>query len=132
MGEVFEKVADVYDVMNDVMSAGVHRVWKDHFVSHLSPQPGLKLLDMAGGTGDISFRVMDAIACCQPLITTRQTTGGDKADSVTTANPRSSITVSDINPSMLEVGQKRAIDRGYFAPPYDGRSLNLFSIHRLI
>mmetsp|Transcript_2806 Transcript_2806/g.8783 ORF Transcript_2806/g.8783 Transcript_2806/m.8783 type:complete len:350 (+) Transcript_2806:107-1156(+) len=122
VGEVFEKVADVYDVMNDVMSAGVHRVWKDHFVSRLSPQPGLKLLDMAGGTGDISFRVMDAIACCQPLITTRHASG-DKAGSVTTAILRSSVTVSDINPSMLEVGQKRAIDRGYFSPPYDAIDL---------
>ena len=49
-------VAKQYDVMNDVMSAGVHRVWKEQFVAALNPQPGMKLLDVAGGTGDIAFR----------------------------------------------------------------------------
>jgi ubiE/COQ5 methyltransferase family len=89
-------------------------------VSRLGPQPGLNLLDMAGGTGDISFRVMDAIACCQPLAT--PSSSGSSGYSPTTL-PRSSVTVSDINPSMLEVGHKRAVDRGYFSPPYDGRSM---------
>ena len=44
-------MADKYDLMNDAMSAGVHRVWKDHFVEQLCPEPGTKLLDVAGGTG---------------------------------------------------------------------------------
>ena len=48
---VFHNVADSYDVMNDAMSAGVHRLWKDHFVKTLDPRPGDKLLDVAGGTG---------------------------------------------------------------------------------
>lgn len=51
VGEVFHRVADKYDLMNDVMSAGVHRWWKDEFVRMLSPPPGSQLLDVAGGTG---------------------------------------------------------------------------------
>jgi demethylmenaquinone methyltransferase/2-methoxy-6-polyprenyl-1,4-benzoquinol methylase len=51
VGEVFHNVANKYDVMNDVMSAGVHRLWKESFVNALNPQPGMKLLDVAGGTG---------------------------------------------------------------------------------
>ena len=49
--DVFHNVADKYDLMNDAMSAGVHRIWKDHFVEQLCPDPGTKLLDVAGGTG---------------------------------------------------------------------------------
>ena len=48
---MFENVASSYDVMNDAMSAGVHRLWKDHFVRRLAPTPGTKLVDVAGGTG---------------------------------------------------------------------------------
>jgi ubiquinone/menaquinone biosynthesis C-methylase UbiE len=51
VGQVFHNVADKYDLMNDLMSAGVHRVWKDHFVTKLAPTPGTKILDVAGGTG---------------------------------------------------------------------------------
>lgn len=56
--EVFENVATRYDLMNDVMSGGVHRLWKDHFMRRLSPLPGTKLVDVAGGTGDIAFRFL--------------------------------------------------------------------------
>ncbi|MCP1336449.1 class I SAM-dependent methyltransferase [Futiania mangrovi] len=55
---VFETVASRYDVMNDVMSLGVHRLWKDAMVSWLNPRPGVRLLDVAGGTGDIARRVL--------------------------------------------------------------------------
>ena len=48
---VFENVAKRYDLMNDLMSGGIHRLWKDHFVSRLAPSPGIRLLDLAGGTG---------------------------------------------------------------------------------
>lgn len=51
MYEVFKNVAEKYDLMNDVMSAGVHRLWKDEFIRTLAPLPGTKLLDVAGGTG---------------------------------------------------------------------------------
>ncbi|TMM52558.1 bifunctional demethylmenaquinone methyltransferase/2-methoxy-6-polyprenyl-1,4-benzoquinol methylase UbiE [Sulfitobacter sabulilitoris] len=55
---VFSSVASKYDIMNDVMSAGVHRLWKDAMMDWLAPRPGQKLLDVAGGTGDISFRFL--------------------------------------------------------------------------
>lgn len=84
--EVFSRVADKYDVMNDFMSGGVHRLWKRAFVRRIRPQAHHDVLDVAGGTGDISFLMYKA---GQP-----------------------NITVSDINPDMLKVGQARAADRG--------------------
>ncbi len=55
---VFNSVASKYDIMNDVMSVGIHRIWKDAMMDWLAPRPGQKLLDVAGGTGDISFRFL--------------------------------------------------------------------------
>ncbi len=85
VGEVFASVASKYDVMNDLMSGGLHRLWKDAFVGMVKPRPGERILDMAGGTGDIAFRLEKSGA---------------------------SITVADINPAMLEVGIERAAKRG--------------------
>ena len=56
---IFGSVASKYDIMNDVMSMGIHRIWKDAMMDWLAPRPGQKLLDVAGGTGDISFRFLD-------------------------------------------------------------------------
>ena len=83
---VFDSVAPKYDLMNDLMSLGIHRVWKRIFVSALGPRPGLSLLDLAGGTGDISFGWLRA--------------GGGPA------------ILSDINGSMLSVGRDRALSNG--------------------
>ena len=85
VGAVFSSVARKYDVMNDAMSAGMHRLWKDKFVRRVKPQPGEQILDMAGGTGDIAFRM---------------------------AAKGATITVSDINQDMLDVGIERALERG--------------------
>jgi demethylmenaquinone methyltransferase/2-methoxy-6-polyprenyl-1,4-benzoquinol methylase len=85
---VFESVAPRYDLMNDLMSGGVHRLWKNTLVDVLNPRPGEKLLDVAGGTGDVAFRIHR-----------RQGEGPD-------------VTVCDINAAMLAVGRDRAIDRG--------------------
>jgi len=85
VGEVFRNVASRYDLMNDAMSAGMHRLWKDRFVRRVKPRKGEAILDMAGGTGDIAFRLAKG--------------GAD-------------VTVSDINPAMLEVGMERAKKRG--------------------
>ena len=85
VGEVFRSVAKRYDIMNDLMSAGMHRVWKDDFVRLVNPRPGEDILDMAGGTGDIAFRL---------------------------AGGGANVTVADINPAMLEVGMERAAERG--------------------
>ncbi|KAF9952309.1 2-hexaprenyl-6-methoxy-1,4-benzoquinone methyltransferase [Mortierella alpina] len=86
--QVFASVATNYDIMNDVMSGGVHRLWKDHFIRTLAPTPGTKLLDVAGGTGDIAMRFLDYC---------KETHGDNSAQ----------VTVFDINPNMLQVGQER-------------------------
>ena len=80
---VFESVADKYDVMNDAMSLGIHRLWKDAMMDWLAPRDGQHLLDVAGGTGDISFRFLKRA-------------------------PGASATVLDMTRSMLEAGRKRA------------------------
>ncbi len=85
---VFSSVAGRYDLMNDLMSGGVHRLWKAEMVAWLRPQPDMALLDVAGGTGDIAFRVMDK------------------------AGEGAAATVCDITESMLRVGRDRAIDQG--------------------
>ena len=84
VGAVFSSVARRYDIMNDLMSGGMHRLWKDRFVARVKPRPGEAMLDMAGGTGDIAFRM---------------------------AQRGASVTVADINPDMLEVGKERAEQR---------------------
>jgi len=93
VNEVFTNVAEKYDVMNDVMSFGIHRCWKHAFVEELAPRPNTKMLDMAGGTGDIAFRAQQK--CVKKY-------GERKANF--------HITVSDINEDMLGVGQKRALE----------------------
>lgn len=80
---VFTNVASKYDVMNDVMSVGIHRVWKDAMMDWLAPRDGVKLLDVAGGTGDIAFRFLKRA-------------------------PGAQATVLDMTESMLIEGQKRA------------------------
>lgn len=85
VGEVFSNVAKKYDIMNDAMSGGMHRLWKDRFVRRVKPREGEDILDMAGGTGDIAFRM---------------------------AEHGARITVSDINQDMLDVGLERAAKRG--------------------
>jgi len=85
VGEVFSSVARRYDLMNDLMSGGMHRLWKDRFVARVKPRPGEDILDMAGGTGDVAFRL---------------------------ARRGAHVTVADINADMLEVGKQRAERRG--------------------
>ena len=80
---VFTNVASKYDVMNDVMSVGIHRVWKDAMMDWLAPRDGQRLLDVAGGTGDVSFRFLKRA-------------------------PGARATVLDMTESMLVEGQKRA------------------------
>ena len=56
--QVFDRVAGDYDLMNDLMSGGLHRLWKDAFVTWLRPRPGMTIVDLAGGTGDIARRIL--------------------------------------------------------------------------
>jgi demethylmenaquinone methyltransferase/2-methoxy-6-polyprenyl-1,4-benzoquinol methylase len=91
VNDVFHKVAKRYDIMNDLMSGGLHRLWKDAMVTALNPpkRPGWTALDVAGGTGDIAFRIVEA------------------------SGRAAHVTVLDINGSMLEVGSERAEKRGF-------------------
>ena len=113
--EVFDSVADKYDIMNDFMSGGVHRLWKNHLIRMIRPRGGLKYLDVAGGTGDITFRIRKK------------------------AGPDADITVFDLNQDMLTVGRDRAIDRGWInefnwvtgdaaALPFEDNSFDIYTI----
>eukprot|EP00288_Rhodomonas_lens_P011918 CAMPEP_0177746764 /NCGR_PEP_ID=MMETSP0484_2-20121128/31041_1 /TAXON_ID=354590 /ORGANISM="Rhodomonas lens, Strain RHODO" /LENGTH=139 /DNA_ID=CAMNT_0019261531 /DNA_START=60 /DNA_END=476 /DNA_ORIENTATION=- len=64
--EIFSKVAERYDVMNDLMSGGMHRLWKDQLVSSLGPVRGTTMVDLAGGTGDVAFRILKELAAQRP------------------------------------------------------------------
>ena len=114
---VFDSVAERYDLMNDLMSAGVHRWWKDEMVRWLAPRPGQRLVDVAGGTGDVARRALPRL---DPAA------GG-------------AAIVCDANPRMLEQGRARAIDDGILtgiewlagdaeALPFADRAFDLYTI----
>jgi len=102
---VFENVASRYDLMNDLMSGGVHRVWKDTLVDMLGVaklgRADLQVLDVAGGTGDIAFRISRALS--ESAVASGSSRGADDA-----ATEPARIVVSDINDAMLEEGRRRA------------------------
>ncbi|GMH03138.1 hypothetical protein Nepgr_004977 [Nepenthes gracilis] len=104
VGKVFTNVASNYDLMNDLMSAGLHRLWKDRLVSELNPFPGMKHLDVAGGTGDVAFGIVDTIKEIK-----HRAIEEASEDHFT---EETQIYVCDINPSMLNIGKKWAIERG--------------------
>jgi demethylmenaquinone methyltransferase/2-methoxy-6-polyprenyl-1,4-benzoquinol methylase len=86
---VFDAVAPKYDLMNDLMSAGIHRLWKAALIDWLAPRAGQHIIDVAGGTGDIAFRMRERMG--------------------ETAEP---VTICDINAEMLNAGRDRALDQG--------------------
>lgn len=103
VANVFSSVASSYDTMNDLMSLGIHRLWKDHFVTSLnpgirhpttSPPTGQRILDIAGGTGDIALRMLDH-------------------STKINHDSQTSVLVSDINPEMLAEGKKRFSTSAY-------------------
>ncbi|ORX80951.1 hypothetical protein K493DRAFT_362035 [Basidiobolus meristosporus CBS 931.73] len=98
VGKVFANVASKYDIMNDAMSAGIHRVWKAHFIEQMAPAAGTKLLDVAGGTGDIALRFLDYCRDHHKDYTAH-------------------VTVLDINPEMLKYGRQRFGMTNYFNTP---------------
>jgi len=111
---VFSSVASRYDVMNDVMSAGIHRLWKDAMMDWLAPRAGQRLLDVAGGTGDIAFRFLARA-------------------------PEASAVVCDMTADMLEAGRKRAEAESFghrldwvvgdaMALPFDANSFDVYTI----
>lgn len=112
---VFDSVADQYDIMNDVMSGGIHRIWKDRLIRQIRPRPNEDYLDVAGGTGDIAFRI-------------HQKTSGN-----------ANITVLDLNENMINAGRNRAIDRGWIdnfnwmtgnaeTLPFEDNSFDIYTI----
>ncbi|MBO0735845.1 MAG: bifunctional demethylmenaquinone methyltransferase/2-methoxy-6-polyprenyl-1,4-benzoquinol methylase UbiE [Alphaproteobacteria bacterium] len=122
---VFESVAPRYDVMNDLMSAGIHRWWKNEMVALLKPQRGQRLLDVAGGTGDIALRALP-----------RLLPPPDGSDSAT---EESGIIVCDVSEAMLAIGRARALDEGILSGiewlcadaeqlPVADRSVDLYTI----
>lgn len=104
VGNVFTSVASNYDLMNDLMSGGLHRLWKDRLVSKLNPFPGMKHLDVAGGTGDVAFRILESINSVK-----HRALQDSPEDNLL---EETQIYVCDINPNMLNVGKKRARERG--------------------
>ncbi|KAL8823649.1 MAG: hypothetical protein Q9170_008337, partial [Blastenia crenularia] len=107
VSSVFSSVASSYDTMNDLMSLGIHRLWKDHFVRSLNPgcppqsnhqREPWTMLDIAGGTGDIAFRLLDH-------------------STLVNSDHESRVIVSDINPDMLAEGKKRAMETSYANSP---------------
>ncbi len=89
VGKVFSSVASRYDLMNDLMSMGIHRLWKRFTIELSSVRPGHSILDIAGGTGDLTMQFADRVGA------------------------QGEVVLADINQEMLEVGRERLIDRGY-------------------
>ncbi|KAF8069583.1 COQ5 [Scenedesmus sp. PABB004] len=139
VGRVFSNVASSYDLMNDLMSGGLHRLWKDRLVESLAPFPGQRHLDVAGGTGDVAFRVLRAIRAAERLEAQAQAQQqpppppppprqaaqhaqhaqpGPQQQAQQAAGQREQqaapgrVTVFDINAEMLEVGKSRAAAQG--------------------
>jgi demethylmenaquinone methyltransferase / 2-methoxy-6-polyprenyl-1,4-benzoquinol methylase len=121
---VFDSVAGRYDLMNDLMSAGIHRWWKAEMVRVLNPRPGQRLLDVAGGTGDIARRAL-------PLVAPPEAAAGAAA--------AGGVVVCDANRQMLETGRAGALDDGILAGiewlvgdaealPFADRSFDLYAI----
>jgi len=113
--DVFASVADRYDLMNDLMSGGVHRLWKRRFIATVAPRPGERIVDLAGGTGDIAFGLVEA------------------------TERGAHVTICDLSEPMVRVGRDRALDRGLAeglgvavgnaeALPFADRSVDLVTI----
>src|SRR5271163_3295103 len=118
---IFDSVASRYDLMNDLMSGGVHRLWKAAMVAWMKPRRGQRLIDVAGGTGDVALRALPRLAP-DPGVPTE---GG--------------AVVCDVNERMLEIGRARALDQGILFGvewlaadaerlPVADRSFDLYSI----
>jgi demethylmenaquinone methyltransferase/2-methoxy-6-polyprenyl-1,4-benzoquinol methylase len=118
---IFDKVASRYDLMNDLMSGGVHRLWKAEMVARLKPRPGQRLVDVAGGTGDVALRALPRLVP-EPGMSAE---GG--------------AVVCDVNERMLEIGRARALDQGVLHGvewlaadaerlPFADRSFDLYTI----
>lgn len=122
--DIFTKVADKYDIMNDFMSFGIHRLWKDEYVqmmnlslyTHKSHQQLPRHLDVAGGTGDIGFRSLKQLINLYPnysqLINNFNNNSSTSSSSGSVMKDEDkNVVIFDINPDMLKVGRRRAIEQ---------------------
>ena len=118
---VFDSVAPRYDLMNDLMSGGVHRLWKAQMIAWMKPRPGQRLIDVAGGTGDVALRASPRLL--------QHGEAGDTGGAV----------VCDVNTRMLEIGRAKALDRGILdglewiaadaeSLPFPARSFDCYTI----
>ncbi|XP_004636312.1 2-methoxy-6-polyprenyl-1,4-benzoquinol methylase, mitochondrial [Octodon degus] len=146
--QVFESVAKKYDLMNDMMSLGIHRVWKDMLLWKMNPLPGTQLLDVAGGTGDIAFRFLNYVQEQYQRKQKRQLKAQQNLSWEEIAKKYqneddplggSRVMICDINREMLKVGQKKAFDQGYKAGlawvlgdaeelPFDDHKFDIYTI----
>ncbi|KAF7659119.1 hypothetical protein LDENG_00002950 [Lucifuga dentata] len=120
--KVFESVAQKYDIMNDAMSLGIHRLWKDMLLHIMHPHPGARLLDVAGGTGDIAFRFLDYVRSQQErqqrrVAQSMQTPSWQEISNNYSTEDEAELqeswaVVCDINKEMLKVGQEKARSTG--------------------
>ncbi|CAH2295338.1 2-methoxy-6-polyprenyl-1,4-benzoquinol methylase, mitochondrial [Pelobates cultripes] len=121
--QVFENVARKYDLMNDSMSLGVHRLWKDWLIQYMNPTPGTKLLDVAGGTGDIAFRFVNYIRAqkekmIRHKLKYQQNLSWSEISRAYQQEEQGSLggsraVICDINKEMLKVGKQKSLTLGY-------------------
>ena len=143
VNQVFTSVADKYDLMNDLMSLGIHRIWKDYFIRVVRPDPQWNYIDVASGTGDIAFRYLKELDRYFP--STSKVSIDPTNASVTESleqkrsNPTSKCVVADINPHMLAVGKQRATDNHLYdriqwieanaeALPFNNEQFDIYTI----
>ncbi|KAK0677976.1 COQ5 protein, partial [Pygoscelis papua] len=121
--QVFESVAKKYDIMNDSMTLGIHRVWKDILMHKMNPSPGTLLLDVAGGTGDIAFRFINYVRSVRERqlqrklkhhqnLSWQEISESYQEDKFKLLGD-SQVVVCDINKEMLKVGKQKAQHLGY-------------------
>ncbi len=135
---IFDSVASRYDLMNDLMSGGIHRLWKAEMVAWMKPRHGQMLIDVAGGTGDIALRALPRLI---PDINEAGAfdVGGVEEESSAGGSSRGGAFVCDTNQSMLEIGRARALDQGILSGiewlgadaerlPFSDRSFDLYAI----
>nr|XP_061785995.1 2-methoxy-6-polyprenyl-1,4-benzoquinol methylase, mitochondrial-like [Nerophis lumbriciformis] len=149
--EVFENVAQKYDIMNDAMSLGIHRLWKDALLHAMHPQPGTRLLDVAGGTGDIAFRFLDYVQSQKErqtrrlALSTQSPSWQDISDNYSGQEDGEGVeaecraVVCDINKEMLKVGKEKADNMGVSAGlswvvgdaeelPFDDNQFDIYTV----
>jgi demethylmenaquinone methyltransferase / 2-methoxy-6-polyprenyl-1,4-benzoquinol methylase len=142
---VFDSVAPRYDLMNDLMSGGIHRLWKAEMVAWIKPRLGQHLIDVAGGTGDVALRALPRLVPAREILSGDIPLGGIPVGEMSQdqtppeATVEGGAVVCDVNLRMLEIGRARALDQGILRGiewlgadaerlPFADRSFDLYTI----